>query len=343
MSSPEVKSTTKPRVLSGIQPTADSFHLGNLLGALQQWIPLQDDFDAFYFIPDLHAITVAQDPKELRARTKRGVAQLLALGIDPDRATLFLQSQVPEHAQLAWVLNCITGFGEASRMTQFKDKSSKQGSDNTSVGLFTYPVLMAADILLYRPQRVPVGEDQRQHLELARDLAGRFNSRFGRAFVVPEAQIIKGTSKIYDLQDPTSKMSKSGPSPAGLINLLDDPRVSAKKIKSAVTDNEREIRYDPEYKAGVSNLLTIQAGLSGRSVDELVAGYEGKGYGDLKSDTAEVLADYVTPLQARVKEYLADEAELDRIMAAGAHRAREVSAQTLATVYDKVGFLRSKG
>ncbi|BAH54547.1 tryptophan--tRNA ligase [Rhodococcus opacus] len=344
MSTPAAqKPTAKPRVLSGIQPTADSFHLGNFLGALQQWVPLQDDFDAFYFIPDLHAITVAQDPKELRRRTKIAVAQLLALGIDPDRATLFVQSQVPEHAQLAWVLNCITGFGEASRMTQFKDKSAKQGSENASVGLFTYPVLMAADILLYRPQRVPVGEDQRQHLELARDLAQRFNTRFGKAFVIPEAQIIKGTAKIYDLQDPTSKMSKSGPSPAGLINLLDDPKVSAKKIKSAVTDNEREIRYDPQAKPGVSNLLTIQSALSGTPVETLVAGYAGKGYGDLKTDTADVLAEFVTPLKAKVEGYLSDEAELDRIIAAGAHRAREVSSQTLAAVYEKVGFLTPKG
>ena len=344
MSTPAAqKPTAKPRVLSGIQPTADSFHLGNFLGALQQWVPLQDDFDAFYFIPDLHAITVAQDPKELRRRTKIAVAQLLALGIDPDRATLFVQSQVPEHAQLAWVLNCITGFGEASRMTQFKDKSAKQGSENASVGLFTYPVLMAADILLYRPQRVPVGEDQRQHLELARDLAQRFNTRFGKAFVIPEAQIIKGTAKIYDLQDPTSKMSKSGPSPAGLINLLDDPKMSAKKIKSAVTDNEREIRYDPQAKPGVSNLLTIQSALSGTPVETLVAGYEGKGYGDLKTDTADVLAEFVTPLKAKVEGYLSDEAELDRVIAAGAHRAREVSSQTLAAVYEKVGFLTPKG
>ncbi|NLG56250.1 MAG: tryptophan--tRNA ligase, partial [Rhodococcus sp.] len=290
----------KPRVLSGIQPTADSFHLGNLIGALQQWIPLQDDYDAFYFIPDLHAITVPQDPKELRRRTKLAVAQLLALGIDPDRSTLFVQSQVPEHAQLSWVLQCITGFGEASLMTQFKDKSAKQGTDHASVGLFTYPMLMAADILLYRPQLVPVGEDQRQHLELARDLAGRFNSRFGKAFVVPEAKIVKGTAKIYDLQDPTSKMSKSAASPAGLINLLDDPKVSAKKIRSAVTDNDREIRYDPATKPGVSNLLTIQSALSGVAVETLVSGYEGKGYGDLKGDTAEVLADYVTPLRAKV-------------------------------------------
>lgn len=336
-------STAKPRVLSGIQPTADSFHLGNLIGALQQWIPLQDDYDAFYFIPDLHAITVPQDPKELRRRTKIAVAQLLALGIDPDRSTLFVQSQVPEHAQLSWVLQCITGFGEAARMTQFKDKSAKQGTDHASVGLFTYPMLMAADILLYRPQLVPVGEDQRQHLELARDLAGRFNSRFGKAFVIPEPKIVKGTAKIYDLQDPTSKMSKSAASPAGLINLLDDPKVSAKKIRSAVTDNDREIRFDPDSKPGVSNLLTIQSALSGAAVEDLVKGYEGKGYGDLKADTAEVLAEYVTPLRAKVEEYLADEAELDRVIAAGAQRAREVSSQTLATVYDKVGFLTPKG
>ncbi|RVW04508.1 tryptophan--tRNA ligase [Rhodococcus spongiicola] len=335
--------TAKPRVLSGIQPTADSFHLGNFLGALQQWVPLQDEFDAFYFIPDLHAITVPQEPKQLRQRTLRAVAQLLALGIDPERSTLFVQSQVPEHAELAWVLNCITGFGEAGRMTQFKDKATRQGSEHASVGLFTYPVLMAADILLYRPQRVPVGEDQRQHLELARDLAARFNSRFGRTFVVPEAQIIKGTAKIYDLQDPTSKMSKSGPTPAGLINLLDDPKVSAKKIKSAVTDNEREIRFDPENKPGVSNLLTIQSALSGKSVDELVAGYEGRGYGDLKTDTAEVLAEFVTPLRAKVDGYLSDRAELDRILAAGSDRAREVAGRTLGQVYEKVGFLTSRG
>ena len=334
--------TARPRVLSGIQPTADSFHLGNYLGALAQWVPLQDDFDAFYFIPDLHAITVPQEPKQLRKRTKIAAAQLLALGIDPERSTLFVQSQVPEHAQLAWVLNCITGFGEASRMTQFKDKSAKQGAETATVGLFTYPVLMAADILLYRPQRVPVGEDQRQHLEMARDLAQRFNTRFGKTFVVPEAQMIKGTSKIYDLQYPTSKMSKSAATEAGLINLLDDPKVSAKKIRSAVTDNEREIRFDREHKPGVSNLLTIQSALSGTSIEDLEKGYEGKGYGDLKSDTAEVLVEFVTPLRTRVDEFLADPAELDRILDAGAERARAVSARVLGAVYDRVGFLPQK-
>ncbi|MFD1811860.1 tryptophan--tRNA ligase [Rhodococcus gannanensis] len=334
--------TAKQRVLSGIQPTADSFHLGNYLGALAQWVQLQDDFDAFYFIPDLHAITVPQDPKDLRKRTKVAAAQLLALGIDPSRSTLFVQSQVPEHAQLAWVLNCITGFGEASRMTQFKDKSAKQGTEAATVGLFTYPVLMAADILLYRPHRVPVGEDQRQHLEMARDLAQRFNTRFGKTFVVPEAQMIKGTSKIYDLQDPTSKMSKSAASDAGLINLLDDPKVSAKRIRSAVTDNEREIRFDRENKPGVSNLLTIQSALSGTGIEDLEKGYVGKGYGDLKADTADVLVEFVTPLRAKVDEFLSDQAELDRILDAGAERAREVSSRVLAQVYDRVGFLPQK-
>ncbi len=326
-------------MLSGIQPTADSFHLGNYLGAVRNWVELQDEFDAFYFIPDLHAITVPQDPKELRHRTRVAAAQLLAVGIDPNKSTLFVQSQVPEHAQLAWVLNCITGFGEAARMTQFKDKSAKQGRDHTSVGLFTYPILQAADILLYRPNLVPVGEDQRQHLELTRDLAQRFNTRFKKTFVVPDAHIIKGTAKIFDLQDPTAKMSKSSSNPAGIVNILDDPKVSAKKIRSAVTDNERDIVFDPESKAGVSNLLVIQSALSGASIDDLVAGYAGKGYGDLKSDTADVLTEFVVPLRERMDGFMADVAELDRILAAGADRAREVASRTLAQVYDKVGFL----
>ncbi|MGU3431664.1 tryptophan--tRNA ligase [Actinomycetes bacterium M1A6_2h] len=327
------------RVLSGIQPTADSFHLGNLLGALQQWVALQDDFDAFYFVPDLHAITLPQDPKQLRARTRIAAAQILALGVDPSRSTLFVQSHVPEHAQLAWVLDCITGFGEASRMTQFKDKSAKNGSDQSTVGLFSYPMLMAADILLYRPELVPVGEDQRQHLELTRDLAQRFNSRFGKTFVVPEGHIVKETAKIFDLQDPTSKMSKSASTPAGLINILDDPKVSAKKIRSAVTDNEREIRFDPVEKAGVSNLLVIQSALGGTPVQTLVESYRGKGYGDLKSDTADVLTEFVVPLKSKVDEFLADPAELDRILADGAERARSIASATLAQVYDRVGFL----
>ncbi|MGV9673469.1 MULTISPECIES: tryptophan--tRNA ligase [unclassified Gordonia (in: high G+C Gram-positive bacteria)] len=327
------------RVLSGIQPTSDSFHLGNYLGAVKQWVELQDDFDAFYFIPDMHALTVEFDPKTLADRTRLSVAQLLAVGVDPARATVYVQSHVPEIAQLTWVLQCITGFGEASRMTQFKDKSAKQGTDATGVGLFTYPILMAADILAFDVDFVPVGEDQRQHLELTRDLAQRFNKRFGKAFVVPRAHIVSEFAKIYDLQNPTAKMSKSADTDKGLINLLDDPKRSAKKIRSAVTDTDSVIRFDPAEKPGVSNLLTIQSALSGVGVDDLVAKYEGKGYGDLKVDTAEVLADFVTPLRGRVTEYLDDPAELDAILARGAGRARDVAAATLASVYDKVGFL----
>ncbi|GEM32871.1 tryptophan--tRNA ligase [Nocardia neocaledoniensis] len=341
MSSPAPAATAerKQRVLSGIQPTSDSFHLGNYLGALQYWVTMQDEYDALYFIPDMHAITVSQDPKALRGRTKAAAAQLLALGIDPARSTLFVQSQVPEHAELAWVLSCITGFGEASRMTQFKDKSAKQGSENATVGLFTYPVLMAADILLYRPHQVPVGEDQRQHLELTRNLAQRFNTRFKKTFVVPEPHIVKGTAKIFDLQDPTAKMSKSASTDAGLINLLDDPKVTAKKVKSAVTDTEREIRYDPEHKAGVSNLLVILSSLTETPIVTLEENFAGKGYGDLKAEVADALVEFVTPVQKKVQEYLSDQAELDRILAAGSERAREIAGNTLAQVYDRVGFL----
>lgn len=332
-------SEQKQRVLSGIQPTADSYHLGNYLGAIKQWIDLQDDYEAFYFIPDLHAITVDQDPEELRNRTIAGAAQLIALGIDPEKSSLFVQSHVPEHAELTWVLGCLTGFGEASRMTQFKDKSSKQGQDRTTVGLFTYPVLMAADILLYKPQLVPVGEDQRQHLELTRNLAERFNSRFGETFTVPDAMIPKGSAKIYDLQEPTAKMSKSGSNPKGIVNLLDAPKTSAKRIKSAVTDNDGEIRFDQENKPGVSNLLVIQSALTGKSVDDLVAGYEGQGYGALKTDTADALEAFTTPLKARFDELMSDRAQLEGILARGAERARETSQPLLREVYDKVGFL----
>ncbi|MFC8386212.1 tryptophan--tRNA ligase [Nocardia sp. NPDC056952] len=341
MSSPAPAETAerKQRVLSGIQPTSDSFHLGNYLGALQYWVTMQDEYDALYFIPDMHAITVSQDPKALRARTKSAAAQLLALGIDPAKSTLFVQSQVPEHAELSWVLSCITGFGEAGRMTQFKDKSVKQGAENATVGLFTYPVLMAADILLYRPHQVPVGEDQRQHLELTRNLAQRFNTRYKKTFVVPEPHIVKGTAKIFDLQDPTSKMSKSASSDAGLINLLDDPKVTAKRVRSAVTDTGREIRYDPENKAGVSNLLVILSSLRETPIVDLEVNFEGKGYGDLKAEVADALVEFVTPVQKKVQEYLSDQAELDRILAAGAERAREIAGNTLAQVYDRVGFL----
>ena len=329
----------RPRVLSGIQPTADSFHLGNYLGAIRQWAALQEDHDAYYCVVDLHAITVEQDPQLLRKRTRIAAAQLLAAGIDPDRATVFVQSQVPEHTQLAWVLGCITGFGEAGRMTQFKDKSSRQGAERATVGLFTYPVLQAADILIYRADRVPVGEDQRQHLELTRDLAQRFNSRFGVIFPLPEPYIISETAKILDLQDPTAKMSKSSSSPSGIIDLLDPPEVSTKKIRSAVTDTERDIRFDQERKPGISNLLMIYAALDGRSVEQLVEDYAGRGYGDLKKDLAEVVADFVTPFRDRVLAYLDDPSALDAVLATGAAKAKRVAAQTLTQVYDLVGFL----
>ncbi|WJY62625.1 Tryptophan--tRNA ligase [Corynebacterium atrinae] len=337
--SEQTSTDTRQRVLSGIQPTADSYHLGNYLGALKQWIDLQDKYEAFYFIPDLHAITVQQDPSELRARTVAGAAQLIALGIDPAKSSLFVQSHVPQHAELNWVLSCITGFGEAGRMTQFKDKSAKQGQDRTTVGLFTYPVLMAADILLYRPQLVPVGEDQRQHLELTRTLAERFNSRYGETFVVPEGFIPQGAAKIFDLQNPTAKMSKSADNPKGCINLLDDPKVSIKRIKSAVTDNDGVIAFDKDNKPGVSNLLVIQSALTSTPIDDLVAGYEGQGYGALKTDTAEALEAFTTPLKARYDELMGDPGELERILAAGAERAREVSEPLLEEVYSKVGFL----
>lgn len=335
--------TPRRRVLSGIQPTSDSFHLGNYLGAVKQWAELQEDFDAFYFIPDMHAITVPFDPEQLRDRTRRSIAQLLAVGVDPKRATIYAQSQVPEIAQLTWVLTCITGFGEAGRMTQFKDKSAKAGQDAAGVGLFTYPILMAADILAFQVDAVPVGEDQRQHLELTRDLAQRFNKRFGKALTVPKAHIVEEFAKIYDLQNPTAKMSKSAETDAGVINLLDDPKRSAKKIRSAVTDNDRVIAFDRENKPGVSNLLTIQSALTRRSIDEIVQSYDGRGYGDLKVETAEILTDFVSPLRGAVEEILADKTYLDTIMADGAARAREVAATTLADVYDKVGFVAPKG
>jgi tryptophanyl-tRNA synthetase len=329
----------RPRVLSGIQPTADSFHLGNYLGALRNWVAMQATHDTFYCVVDLHAITAGHDPALLRARTRASAAQLLAVGLEPDRCTLFVQSHVPEHTQLAWVLSCLTGFGEAGRMTQFKDKAARQGAERASVGLFTYPVLQAADILLYQADAVPVGEDQRQHLELTRDLAQRFNTRYGPTFTVPEPYIVRDTAKITDLQDPTAKMSKSASTPNGIIDLLEDPARSAKKIRSAVTDTGREILFDPAGKPGVSNLLTIYAALTGRSIEDLVAAYAGHGYGDLKKDLAVVVADAVRPIQRRTAEYLDDPAQLDKLLAVGAEKARAVASTTLATVYDRVGFL----
>lgn len=333
--------TSPRRLFSGIQPTSDSLHLGNALGAVNQWVALQREYDAFFCVVDLHAITVPQDPAVLRRRTLITAAQYLALGVDPALSTIFVQSQVPAHTELAWVLGCFTGFGHASRMTQFKDKSQKQGTDSTTVGLFTYPVLQAADVLLYDTDLVPVGEDQRQHLELARDVAGRFNARFPETFVVPDILVPKATAKIYDLQDPSSKMSKSAFTESGLISLLDDPKVSAKKIRSAVTDSERDVRFDSENKPGVSNLLTIQSAVSGTGVATLVDGYAGRGYGDLKADTADAVVEFVTPIKARVDELLADQIELESVLKAGAERAIEVSATTIQRVYDRIGFLRA--
>jgi tryptophanyl-tRNA synthetase len=326
----------RARVLSGIQPTADSFHLGNYLGAVRQWVALQETHDAFYCVVDLHAITIEHEPALLRQRTRVAVAQLLAAGLDPQRCTLFVQSHVPEHPQLSWVLSCLTGFGEASRMTQFKDKSARQAA--ASVGLFTYPILQAADILLYQAHQVPVGEDQRQHLELTRDLAQRFNGRFGDTFVVPEPYIVKETAKILDLQLVDKQMSKSIGG-AGCLWLLEEPESLAKKIKRAVTDTGTEVRFDPQDKPGVSNLLTILGTLTGRASADLEGDYEGKGYGALKTDVADAVVAFATPFRARVQELLADEAGMDALLADGAARARKVAEETLHHAYDAVGFL----
>ena len=323
-----------------MQPSAASLQIGNYIGALLQWRELQNTADAIFCVVDLHAITVDQDPAQLRAATRRTAAQYIAAGIDPAKAILFIQSHVAAHTQLAWVLNTITGFGEASRMTQFKDKSAKQGADKTSVGLFTYPVLMAADILLYDTEIVPVGDDQKQHVELTRDLAERFNSRFGQTFVVPKPQIPTESARIYDLQEPTNKMSKSASSEKGVVWMLDDPAVSAKKIKSATTDSEASVRYAPKEKPGISNLLTIYSSLTGRSIADIESEYAGHGYGDFKGGLAEVVAETFGPIRARTLELLDDPAELDRLLAIGAERAEAIADATLARVSDRVGFLR---
>ncbi|MGQ1798137.1 tryptophan--tRNA ligase [Kocuria oceani] len=333
----------RPRVVSGVQPSADSLHLGNYVGAVRNWVDMQDDNECVFFVADLHAVTTDQDPATLAQRTRVTAAQYIAAGIDPERSTLLVQSHVPEHAQLAWALNCITGFGEASRMTQFKDKSAKQGAENATVGLFAYPVLMAADILIYQAHQVPVGEDQRQHLELTRNLAQRFNARYGDTFVVPEAKILAESAKVYDLQSPTAKMSKSAAAENGLLRLLDPAKQNAKKIKSAVTDDGTEIRFDREAKPGISNLLTIYSALTGRPVDEIVAEYEGRMYGHLKVGLAEVVTETLEPIRTRALELLDDPAELDRILARGAEKGRELSVATLASVYDRMGFLSRTG
>lgn len=328
---------SKKRVLSGIQPTHDSFHLGNYLGALKQWVEMQENHDAFYCVVDLHALTVETDPKLLKKRTLLSAAQLIAIGLDPTKCTLFVQSHVPAHNQLAWVFECITGFGEASRMTQFKDKSQKSGADRINVGLFTYPILQAADILLYQPDFVPVGEDQRQHVELTRDIAQRFNSKYKDIFNIPKPEIIKSLAKINDLQDPTAKMSKSASSMAGVIELLDTPEVTLKKFKSSVTDNGKEIKFDEKLKPGISNLLTIHSALSGKSISDLESEFSGKGYGEFKAAVAEVVIAKLEPIRARTTELMDDPAELSRVLNNGAQKANEVASTTLKAAYSAIG------
>ncbi len=330
---------TRKRVLSGIQPTADSFHLGNYLGAVKQWVELQEDHDVFFFIADLHALTIETDPAILRRRTLVSVAQLLAAGLDPHQCTLFLQSHISQHNQLGWIMECQTGFGEASRMTQFKDKSQKSGTDRTAVGLFTYPMLQAADILLYQADRVPVGEDQRQHIELTRDLAGRFNSRYGQTFQVPEPHILKSGAKINDLQNPTAKMSKSADSMQGVIEIMDTPESNAKKIKSSMTDAGREVRFDQVEKPGISNLMTIHSALTGNTISQIETEFESKGYGDFKGAVAEIVVEYLRPIRAKALALLEDEASLIKILHSGADKARVVANATLAKTYENLGLV----
>ena len=330
---------SKKRVLSGIQPTHDSFHLGNYLGAIKQWAQLQEENDAFYCVVDLHALTVETDPKLLQKRTLLSAAQLIAIGLDPNKCTLFIQSHVPAHNQLAWVLECMTGFGEAGRMTQFKDKSQKGGADRTNVGLFTYPILQAADILLYQADLVPVGEDQRQHIELTRDLGQRFNNRYSEVFNIPQAQIIKALAKINDLQDPNSKMSKSATSMSGVIELLDSSDVILKKFKSSVTDAGKEIKYDEKSKPGISNLLTIHSAFSGKSITEVENEFSDKGYGDFKTAVAEVVNAELAPIREKTATLMQDPAELMRILKIGGEKANHVASETLKKVYGAIGLV----
>lgn len=331
---------TRKRALSGIQATADSLHLGNYLGAIRHWVALQSDYEVFYFIADLHSLTVETEPAVLHRRSLATAAQLLAIGVNPEESTLFLQSHVPQHNQLGWVMECMAGFGEASRMTQFKDKSQKSGSDRTVVGLFTYPMLMAADILIYQADLVPVGEDQRQHLEITRDLAERFNVRYGKTFQIPDGYIVKSGAKIYDLQNPTSKMSKSSSSVSGIIEIMDAPEVNAKKIKSAVTDTGREVKFDEKEKPGISNLLTIHSTMSGKSIADLENEFEGKGYGDFKTEVSEVVVEFLRPIRQKALELLEDEDALLAILHSGAAKARIVAESTLQATYKNLGLVQ---
>lgn len=327
------------RVLSGIQPTSESFHLGNYLGAVKQWVDLQNGHETYYSIVDLHALTGDVDPALLRARTLASAAQLIAVGIDTDKSALFVQSHLPEHNQLGWVMECVASFGEASRMTQFKDKSAKGGADGARVGLFTYPMLQAADILLYQADLVPVGEDQRQHIEITRDLANRFNTRYGQVFTLPDAYILKEGAKIYDLQEPTNKMSKSASSASGVIELMDAPEINTKKIKSAVTDTGREVVFDAANKPGISNLMTIYSVVTGKNIEQIQNEFDGKGYGDFKASVAEATVEYLRPMREKAQELLKDEGELIRILNHGAEKARVLASKTLSNAYKALGIL----
>jgi tryptophanyl-tRNA synthetase len=324
------------RVFSGIQPTGDK-HIGNYLGAIRHWVDGQDAHECIYCIVDLHSITVPVDPEQLRQSTLSLATLLFAAGIDPERSILFVQGHVPQHMELGWYLNCTATMGELRRMTQFKDKSG--GQESVSVGLFDYPVLQAADVLLYNAGRVPVGEDQRQHLELMRDIAIRFNGRYGETFVVPEASIPPVGARIVDLQEPTKKMSTTGGTEQGTLTLLEDPKRLQRKIMSAVTDSDGEIRHDPEGKPGVSGLLALQSAIEGVSISDLEARYQGAGYGDFKREVAERVVDLLAPLQARHAELAADPAEVERLLQRGAERAREIAVPQIATVRERIGFL----
>jgi tryptophanyl-tRNA synthetase len=324
------------RVLSCIQPTGD-VHLGNYLGALRNWVSGQHECDAFHGIVDLHALTVTDTPGTIGEASMKLAAMLFAVGLDPDVATVFVQSHVPEHSQLGWVMECTVSFGELSRMTQFKDKSAKREADFVSAGLFTYPALQAADILIYDADEVPVGEDQRQHIEITRDIAIRFNHRFGDTFTLPKATHPKAGARVMDLQDPTSKMSKSANSDSGLVYLMDDPKAISKKFKRAVTDSDSEVRFDREAKPGVSNLLEILAAATGRTPEECAAGYSQ--YGPLKTDTGDAVVALLEPIQARYTELMSDPAELSRLLRVGATKAREVAAATVERAYSAIGFL----
>lgn len=326
----------KKRLFSGIQPSG-KITLGNYLGSISNWIDLQDEFDCLFSIVDLHAITVPQLAKELRENTLLLLAQYLACGIDPKRSTIFIQSHVSEHAELSWVLNTMTYMGELSRMTQYKDKS-KKSEQNLNAGLFTYPVLMAADILLYNTELVPIGADQKQHLELARDLAIRFNGRYSDTFTVPEGYFPKIAARVMSLQEPTKKMSKSDVNENGFISLLDSEDLIVKKIKRAVTDSEGVVRYSPE-QPGIKNLLEIYSKMSGESIESIVARYEGRGYGDFKADTAEVVAEGLKPIREKTQELLSDRLYLEEVYREGAQKAKGMAQKTLRKVFKKIGFI----